>query len=154
MGPNSPQNSISDQKRKKVNISTEFCIFKLVYVQNCSLNWQFWFLRPNLRKRSILGRKKKKWASLLTSNLTHISSDLTSITPLNSNYRISLSTKLHFKKQFWILGLNLPQKDIFDLKQKNHTFSMRSWSFMVETFLQGGWQAQRHFNVSPPSSRK
>ena len=47
-GPNLPKKYISSQKRKKVNITIEFYIFKLVYnstysITNFSLNWQFGF---------------------------------------------------------------------------------------------------------------
>ena len=37
-------------KKEKVNITTEFWRFKLVYGPNFSLNWQFWFFGPNLPK--------------------------------------------------------------------------------------------------------
>ena len=38
---------------EKVNTTMEFCIFELVYVPNFSLNWQFWFFRPNLPKKCV-----------------------------------------------------------------------------------------------------
>ena len=44
-------------KNRKVNSTTEFCIFKLVLVPNFSLNWQFWFFGPNLPKKGISGWK-------------------------------------------------------------------------------------------------
>ena len=38
---------------EKMNMTIEFCMFKLVSVPNFSLNWQFWFFGPNLPKKSI-----------------------------------------------------------------------------------------------------
>ena len=58
---------ISGQKPKKVNITIELYIFKLVYVPNSTLNKQFWLLRPNLPKRGVSGLKRKKWTSSLNS---------------------------------------------------------------------------------------
>ena len=44
----------------RVGITIEFYIFEFVYVPNFSLNWQFWFLIPNLPEKGISGLKKKK----------------------------------------------------------------------------------------------
>ena len=38
-------------KTKQLNITIEFCIFKLVNLSNFSLNTHFWFFRPNLPKK-------------------------------------------------------------------------------------------------------
>ena len=46
-------------KTQKRNITTEFCIFQLDYILNCSLNRQFWFFGPNLPKVSIADPKQK-----------------------------------------------------------------------------------------------
>ena len=48
-------------KAKKMNSAIEFFIFELDSLTNFSLNWQFWFLVPNLTKRGISGLKQKKW---------------------------------------------------------------------------------------------
>ena len=40
-------------KINKVNTTTKFCIFELVWVSNFSLNWQFWFYGLNLPKSSL-----------------------------------------------------------------------------------------------------
>ena len=45
-------------KTKKVNITNEFCIFKLVWVLNFYFK-QFWILRPNFSKKSISGPNRK-----------------------------------------------------------------------------------------------
>ena len=42
-GTKFPKNDISSQKREKVDITIEFCMFGLVWVPNISLNWQFFF---------------------------------------------------------------------------------------------------------------
>ena len=47
-------------KTEKVNIATEFCIFKLVYALNFSLNWQLRFYGPNLPRNGTSGQKRKK----------------------------------------------------------------------------------------------
>ena len=46
-------------KTEILNIITEFCMFELVWVQNFSLDWQFWFFWPNLPKKGISGLKLK-----------------------------------------------------------------------------------------------
>ena len=46
-------------KNKKGNITTEFCILEWVKVPNFNLNWQFWFLEPNLLKMSIWSKLEK-----------------------------------------------------------------------------------------------
>ena len=47
-------------KTEKVNITIEFCIFELIQVANFSLNWQFWFVGPNLPKKGNSRQKQKK----------------------------------------------------------------------------------------------
>ena len=36
-----PKKGISNQKTENVNITIEFCMFKLVQVPNFTLNWKF-----------------------------------------------------------------------------------------------------------------
>ena len=48
-----------DQTWPKVNITIDFCIFKLVLIPNFSLNWKFWFVEPNLPQKNIYGQKTK-----------------------------------------------------------------------------------------------
>ena len=48
-------------KMEKVNITIQFCIFKLVEVPNYRLKLQFWFFGPNLPERVISGLKQKNW---------------------------------------------------------------------------------------------
>ena len=74
---------------EKVNITTEFCVFELVYVPNFSLNWQIWFFGPNLPKKGISGQKRKKWTS------PHWILQI----------RIILCTEFQFKWQFCFLFL-------------------------------------------------
>ena len=46
-------------KTEKVNTTTEFWIFELLWVPNFSLNWQFRYFGPNLPKKSVSGIKRK-----------------------------------------------------------------------------------------------
>ena len=68
-------------KRAKLNITTEFYIFKLVWVPNFSSNWKFSFFEPNLPQRvsQVENGKSEHHHWIL-----HI--------------RISLGTKFHFKQ--------------------------------------------------------
>ena len=54
-------------KTDKIDTTIEFCIFKLVFVSNFTLNKQFWIFGPNLPKKDIYGQKQKKWTSSLNS---------------------------------------------------------------------------------------
>ena len=47
-------------KTEEVNTTIELCIIKIVKVLTISLNWQFWFLGPNLSKKGISSLKQKK----------------------------------------------------------------------------------------------
>ena len=47
-------------KTEEVNIIIEFRIFKLFLVPNLSINWQFWFFRSDLPRKSFSGLKQKK----------------------------------------------------------------------------------------------
>ena len=47
-------------KTENVNNNIEFYIFELAQVTNFSLDWQFWFLGPNLLKKWNSGPDKKK----------------------------------------------------------------------------------------------
>ena len=58
-------------KMEEVNMTTEFFIFKVVSVLNFSLNWQFWFFKPNLPKKGIFGHKQKKWTLPLNSTYSN-----------------------------------------------------------------------------------
>ena len=53
-------------KPKSVSMTIELCIFRLVYILNFSLKWQFSALGPNLPENSIT-TLNQKWTSLLNS---------------------------------------------------------------------------------------
>ena len=53
------QNGYSRSKTENVNITIEFCIFKLVYLPNFSLNWQFWYFGQTLPILVFLVYKRK-----------------------------------------------------------------------------------------------
>ena len=59
--------SYFQSKADKTDSTIEFCIFKLVFVSNFTLNKQFWIFGPNLPKKDIYGQKQKKWTSSLNS---------------------------------------------------------------------------------------
>ena len=48
-------------KTKRINITVEFCIVKLVWVPKYTLNKQFWISEPDLCKQGISILKRKKW---------------------------------------------------------------------------------------------
>ena len=96
------------RETEKVNTTTEFFIFEIVYVLNFSLNWQFWFFGLNLPKKGICSLNQKKWTPLLNS--TYLNS-----TVYEPNLRLDL--------QFWFFGPNFPKKSIPSQKQKKWTWS-------------------------------
>ena len=53
-------------KPRNVSMTIELCIFRLVYILNFSLKWQFSALGPNLPENSIT-TLNQKWTSLLNS---------------------------------------------------------------------------------------
>ena len=59
------QKEYFQSKTKKVKSIIEFWIFQLLYVSSVTLNWQFWHFAPNLPKKGILHRKRKKWTASL-----------------------------------------------------------------------------------------
>ena len=65
------QKGYFQSKTKKVNSIIEFCIFELLYVSSVTLNWQFRHYRPNLLKKSISNRKRKKWTPPLNSGYSN-----------------------------------------------------------------------------------
>ena len=54
-------------KTDKMNNTTEYCMFELVFVSNFTLNKQFWIFGQNLPKKDIYAQKQKKWRSWLKS---------------------------------------------------------------------------------------
>ena len=52
---NFPRKGYFHSKTEKVNITIEFCIFKLVSIWNFSLKQELYFLRRNLTANSIFG---------------------------------------------------------------------------------------------------
>ena len=47
-------------KTDKIDTTIEFCIFKLAFVSNFTLNKQFWIFGPNLPKKDIYCQKQKQ----------------------------------------------------------------------------------------------
>ena len=59
------QKGYFQSKADAMNISIEFCIFKLVQVPNFTLNGQFWFFGTNFPTKWNSNQKQKSWMSLL-----------------------------------------------------------------------------------------
>ena len=57
---NFPQKGYFHSKTEKVNITIDFCIFKLVSISNISFKEQFWLFAPNLPKNGISALKDKR----------------------------------------------------------------------------------------------
>ena len=111
-------------KAEKVNTAIEFCIFELVYVPNFSLNWQFWFLWPNLPKKGLSSLKQK---SELHRKILHI--------------QISLSTRFQLKLIILIFGPNLPKKGVSSLKHKmNSTIEFCIFELVEVPYFSLNWQ--------------
>ena len=105
---------------EKVNITTEFCVFELVYVPNFSSNWQIWFFGPNLPKKGISGQKRKKWTS------PHWILQI----------RIILCTEFQFKWQFCFLFLfffltKFGPKGYFRPKKEKSYLCVGPWSLLT-----------------------
>ena len=71
LGPNLPKKGFWS-KTKKMRITIEFRIFKLVWAPNFILNKQFWILVRNLPKKSIFHRKRKKTTIEICISAYHI----------------------------------------------------------------------------------
>ena len=123
-----------------MNITIEFCIFKLVLVPNFSLNWQFWFFfYTKFVPKSISNPKQKTWTS-----------------PLNSYNQVNLGIKFHFK-QFWIVGPNFPKKGVSGLKQKKWTSpanSAYSTKFQIKLTILIFWDNFSQKDVSSLKQKK
>ena len=120
-------------KAKKINSTIEFCMFELVLISNFSWSLQFWFFGPSLPKRSIPVKNVKSEHHHL---ILHI--------------RISLGTKFQLKLTILTFLIKFAQKGNFQSK------TVRA-SMVVTYYIKlphGGWQTQRYFNVSSPSSHR
>ena len=105
---------------------------------NLNLNWQFWFVGPNLPKNGVFALKQKKgyhhWVS-------HI--------------RINLGTEFQLKLTILILWTKFSQKGYFRSEMKKLNLCVRSWSLRaILNFSARGRQTQRYFDISSPSSRR
>ena len=101
------QERYSCSKTEKVNIIIESGIFKLVLIPNLSLNWQFWFFWPDLRKKGFSGLKEKKWTPLIFYIVLNI--------------QISLVQNFSSNWQFWFFGSNLPKK-VYPLQNRKSEY--------------------------------
>ena len=101
------QERYSCSKTEKVNIIIESGIFKLVLIPNLSLNWQFWFFWPDLRKKGFSGLKEKKWTPLIFYIVLNI--------------QISLVRNFSSNWQFWSFGSNLPKK-VYPLQNRKSEY--------------------------------
>ena len=149
---NLPKQDISGQKTEKVNTTIEFCILKLVWVQNFSLNWQFWCFSKICPKRVFSFKNEKSEGNhRIVNNRINLGMkfdlQLTSLIFWKKNhqkrvflvenreseyyhwilhFRISQDTKFPFKRTILNFRPNLPKKDISSLKQRKWTPSLNS----------------------------
>ena len=115
-----PEKSMLTRK-EKVNITVEVSILELVQILNFSLNWSSTtFLNQNWSKKSISGRKQRKWTSPL--NFTH--SDY-------SRYQVSAQTN---NFDFWdiICPKSLFQKRYFLSKREKVDITIEFCKFELK----------------------
>ena len=86
------QKEYSRSKTKKVNITIEFCMLKLVQVLNFGVNWQFQFFGPNLQNTK---SEHHHWILQI---------------------RISLGNKPHFKQTIRKLGTKFAPKNLLNIE--------------------------------------
>ena len=93
-----------------MNITTEIYIFELVKVPNFNLNWQFWFLEPNLLKKSI-------WSKLEKSDQLINSAYFKFLVP-NFRFKDKICSKGYFqlKQKKWTAPLQISLGRKFQLK--------------------------------------
>ena len=87
---------------KTDKIEIEICMFKLVQLPNFSLNWQFWFLGPNLPKKAYLPAKTEIMNTIIEFSI----------------FKLLELPNLSLNWKFWFFGPNLPKKHISAWKQK------------------------------------
>ena len=133
-------------KTEKVNIIIESGIFKLVLIPNLSLNWQFWFFWPDLRKKGFSGLKEKKWTPLIFYIVLNI--------------QISLVRNFSSNWQFWFFGSNLPKKvnPLQNRKSEYHHGILHIWiclgtKFQLKLIILSFWTKFTQKKVFPVENR-
>ena len=103
---------LSVEIRKKMIITIEFFIFKLVQALIFSLNWQFQLFGPHLpTKGSYFQCKTDKIDTTIEFCI----------------FELAFVSNFTLNKQFWIFGPNLPKRKIFMFKnRKNWAPSLNS----------------------------
>ena len=125
-------------------------------VPNFSLNWQFYSFEPNLQKKDVSGRKRKKWTLRLNFEYSNWSRDQILAQPDNFDFWIRFAQKEYFQSkpkkvnttnefcifqlvsvpsfslnwQFCSFEPNLTEKRYFRSKTEKLHFCMRPWSLL------------------------
>ena len=120
---------------KKVNIATEFCIFKLAQTPSFTLNNQFLILGPNLPKKCILARKRKNWTSSTDSFefLDQISQNWCFRSKTEDMYK----TKFQLKATILICLDQICQKEVFPASNRHgehHRWILHIWISLGDKF--------------------
>ena len=96
-------------KNRKVSITIELWIFKLVQVPSFSSNLLFWFFGPNLPKNNAFGQKWKKWIFYCI-------------------FRLALVPNFYSNWELWFFEPNLHQKGYFCSKTEKTSRLNSVWS--------------------------
>ena len=130
-------------KTEKVNTTIEFCILEIMWVQNFTLNKRLWNLGANLPRKSIFGRKRKKWTSPLNStysNFTISSKRIFQVKNRKSEHHhwilhiwISLGIKLQFKLTFFLVFGSICLKKVFPAENRKREH--RHWILHIQISL-------------------
>ena len=126
-----------------MNITTEFCIFELVNVPNFNLNWQFWFLEPNLLKKSIWSKLETSDKLINSAYFKFLVANFSlkdkiclkkAISSKNRkseqhHFKLVLVANFSLKWRFFFSGPNLPKKSISNLYQKKMYTTIKFWIF-------------------------
>ena len=129
-----------------MNIIIELRIFKLIFVPNFPLNWQFWIFWPDLPKKGFSGLKQKKWTPHIFYIILHI--------------QISLVRNFSSNWQFWFFGPNLPKKvfPVENRKSEHHHGILHIWislgtKFQLKLIILSFWIKFTQKRVFPVENR-
>ena len=114
----------------------EFCIFKLVFVSNFTLNKQFWIFGPNLPKNDIYGQKQK--FNIIEPHL----------------FKLVLVPNFSLNWQFWFFWPDLPKKGFSGLKQKKWTPHIFYIILHIQISLVRNFSSNWQFSFFGPNFQK
>ena len=110
-------------KAKKLTLTIEVCIFKLIGIWNFSLKQQFSCLRPNFPKKQYFCFQTEKWAWLLNCVFSNWSKNGISVWNNNFSSFDQICPKMVFllksrkgHHHYWILHLQINLRTKFQIK--------------------------------------